>query len=123
MKQSKNINLIFINVVAASLLAGCSTPQDNKQCVDENGVVIDESNCNPDSVGYSPHYRWYYGGGLFNRGMRVNGGSYYPNNGRSYVTPSQRAISGGESVSGGSKVSSPISRGGFGTTGHSSGGE
>ena len=112
MKQSKNINLIFINVVAASLLAGCTTPPENKQCVDENGVVIDQSNCNPGSPHYNPHFRWYYGGGLFNRGSRVSGGTYTPTPGRTYASPSF----------GSGEHASPISRGGFGSSGHVSGG-
>ena len=122
MKQSKNISLIFINLVAASLLAGCSKPEEQKSCVDENGVVLDESNCTPGQASYNPHHRWYYGGGLFNPGMRVHGGGYSPMPGHSYLPPSQRSVSHSTPLSGGSKASSPISRGGFGSSGLSGGG-
>jgi len=107
MKHSKTINLIFINALAASIL-GCSSSEEVKHCVDENGVVIDESNCDQGNPHYSPHFRWYYGGGLFNRGSRVSGGGYHPLSGHSYSSPSHG--------------SSSITRGGFGSLGHVSSG-
>jgi hypothetical protein len=116
MKQSTTLNLIFINVLAASILAvSCADNSENQQCVDEEGKVVNDNNCNQNN----PHYRWYYGGGLFNHGSHVSGGRYVPLVGHSYTTPSQRST--GSSFWGGSShgTSTPsVSRGGFGSSGH-----
>ena len=124
MKHSTTLNLVFINVLAASILACTEEPAgDNKQCVDENGVVVNDTNCQQGTPSYNPHHRWYYGGGLFNHGSHVSGGGFFPLSGRSYVTPSQRSTSSGSHVStGGGSKSPSISRGGFGSSGFASGG-
>lgn len=126
MKHSTTLNLVFINVLAASILACTEEPAgDNKQCVDENGNVVSDNNCQQGTPAYNPHHRWYYGGGLFNHGSHVSGGGFIPLVGRSYATPSQRSTSSGSgshvSTGGGSKSPS-ISRGGFGSSGIGSGG-
>jgi hypothetical protein len=126
MKQSATLNLVFINVLAASILACSTKPEtENKQCVDENNNVVNEANCNQGSPSYNPHHRWYYGGGLFNHGSHVSGGGFIPLAGRSYSPPSQKSTSSHSSLWGGSSgaTKSPsVSRGGFGNSGIGSGG-
>lgn len=115
MKQSTTLNLVFINVLAASILA-CTPEPENKQCVDTNGNVVNESNC----AANNSNFRWYYGGGLFNHGSHVSGGRFIPLPGHYYSSPSQRSSS-GSSLWGGSShgTSTPsVSRGGFGSSGH-----
>jgi hypothetical protein len=103
MKRSVNVTLTILTAIA---LSACDD-QDTKHCVDENGVVQDETNCNPiGSDGgvnpvYHPGFRWYYGGnsgGIWTPGTRVSGGSYTPAPHVDYSPPS-------------------IGRGGFGGTG------
>jgi len=110
-RKSKTVTLTILAAIAAT---ACDDP-DIKHCVDENGVVQDENNCNaPEGgapVGTPPPgapvhiYHWYYGGysSPQSPGTRVTGGSYSPTPGKSYSTPS-------------------ISRGGFGGTGEGFGG-
>lgn len=137
MRKSRCVTL---TILAAFVATGCddAISPDNKQCVDENGVVQDESHCatigdidpdagvlddagqltlpDPANPGhyYVPHFRWYYfgGGGYRTPGTRIYGGGYRPSPGRSYSSP------------GGRSYSSPgsIGRGGFGSTGHGFGG-
>lgn len=107
MKSSRSIKLILMTSISSSLLA-CIPKQDNQQCVDKDGIIVDESQCNKASPHYNPMYRWYYGGGLFNHGSRATGGSFTANPSRSYV------IHGDSHFNSGSKVS----RGGFGSIGH-----
>lgn len=108
---------ITITMLAALAAAACDETQaELKHCVDENGVVQDESNCaNLDGGAPDPqhpgttgggHFFWYYGGSStpVARGTRVSGGSYTPSTGHSYSPPST------------------IGRGGFGGTGETFGG-
>jgi len=122
MRKTKAITLTMLAAIAA---AACDENQvassEVKHCVDENGVVQDESNCagvperTPDGGPIDPqhpyngtHFFWFYGGGTtYSPGTRITtgsgGGSYTPSVGKSYSPPS-------------------ISRGGFGGTGESFGG-
>lgn len=109
LKRSRNVTLTILSAIA---LAACDEQaSDIKHCVDENGVVQDESNCNPTAPDggsnpvYHPGFRWYYGGtgGVWSPGTRVSGGSYTPAPHINYSPPS-------------------IGRGGFGGTGESFGG-
>lgn len=106
MKRSKKIDLTIITLLAASFSAACNNNDDVKHCVDQNGVVVPESQCLNQGGGLGGHvmpFRWYYGGGrLFSPGSRISGGSYTPAASHSYSLPST------------------VSRGGFGTIGHSS---
>jgi len=125
MKKSKVITLGILALTAIS----CNENSDNtevKHCVDNDGVVMDESVCNvSDDAGATssfdengnpiiiprfgaPHvyYHWYYGGGYYHPltpGTRiiVSPGGFRPSIGHVYSSPST------------------FSRGGFGTTGHS----
>ena len=139
-KRTKSITLTILAAVAATACdekPAISSDEDIKHCVDQDGVVQDESKCagvpdtHHDHDGSAPHHAgggghfWYYGGGRsIAPGGRVTGGSYRPSPGRTYSPPS-RAPSfsgGGGKVGGGSSPS--IGRGGFGGTGggHAGGG-
>lgn len=116
MKRSKAVYLFILPAIA--LMACEDTPSatpardEVKHCVDENGSVVEELNCDIDAAApeqkdaSAPHtttvyrYRWYYGGNMvLSPGTRVSGGSFEPSIGRSYSSPST------------------ISRGGFGGIG------
>jgi hypothetical protein len=101
LRKTRNITLTILGSIAA---AACG--DDIKHCVDENGVVQDEENCEgPDDAGVMHQSRsgfhWYYGGysSPQPRGTKVGGGSFTPSPGHAYSPPS-------------------IGRGGFGQTGH-----
>jgi hypothetical protein len=128
MKKSK---LITLSILAATAIA-CDdqndVASDVKHCVDNDGVVVDENQCDPASdaglestlddsgapvmiLHGNSHifYHYYYGGytSPLTRGTRIiitNGGGWHPTVGHIYSTPST------------------FSRGGFGSTGHSFGG-
>ncbi len=109
LKRSRNVTLTILTAIA---LAACDEQASEiKHCVDENGVVQEESNCNPTAPDggvnstYHPGFRWYYGGysSPQSPGTRVGGGSYEPAPNVHYSPPS-------------------ISRGGFGATGEGFGG-
>jgi len=109
MKRSKKVDLTIVTLLAASFTAACNDGFDYnniKHCVDENGVVVPDAQCNGvGGGGNGTHvpFRWYYGGGrVFTPGTRVTGGSYVPSSGHTYSTPST------------------VTRGGFGSTGRSS---
>lgn len=111
MRKTQLVTLTLLTAIAA---AACD--ENVKQCVDENDVVQEDTNCaNPSDGGVvttvddagvvhtssTVHiYRWYYGSytRALPNGTRVSGGSYTPSGGVEYSTPS-------------------ISRGGFGGTG------
>lgn len=114
MKKSRSVELTILCIVAASILDACKGNVDNKTCVDKDGVVVDMSNCQTSSGNPIPGHFWYYGGRGFPIGGRVSGGSY--------AGPSNNSFWGSSRSSSGSPVSaSPISRGGFGSLGSSSG--
>lgn len=108
MKRSNKVDLTIVTLLAASFTAGCNDGFDYnniKHCVDENGVVVPDAQCNNvgggSNMGHVP-FRWYYGGGrVFTPGTRVTGGSYVPAPGRTYSAPST------------------VTRSGFGSTGRS----
>lgn len=109
MRKTKCITLTLLTTLAASL-SGCNESEEIKHCVDKDGVVVDENECN-NPVASTPHVNgtpfiaphWYYGGGYTTplvRGSRPIGGSYSPAPGKAYAPPSVG-----------------ISRGGFGSAG------
>ncbi len=130
LRRTKNISLVMLAAIAATACDETKSENPNppndevKHCVDENGVVQDESKCagapehhpmgpdggpiqsHPSSGGGGGHFFWYYGGAHTTPGSRVGGGSYHPTPGKTYSPPSSR---GGSSPS--------IGRGGFGSTG------
>lgn len=112
LKRSRNVTLTILGAIA---LAACDEQaSSSKSCVDDAGVVQDESNCNPTlpdggpNPVYHPGFRWwYYNGGSYRPGYRITpggGGSWDP----PHVTFSPSPPS--------------IGRGGFGGTGESFGG-
>lgn len=108
----------------ALLTSACDDDNDVKRCIDNaTQKVIDDKYCRPGDGGVtsvtsvtvhehasSPaiiyHPVWYYGGGGFEPGWRVYGGSTMPSVGRSYYAPSA--------------FKSGVVRGGFGTSAHAS---
>jgi hypothetical protein len=106
MKRSTQVAAPLLAAAALSLLTGCRGPQ-MQRCVDEHNNVVPDSFCKdqPNQQNSSilrPLYRYYYGGwGSYNPGTQVGGGSYTPAPGISYST----------------------TRGGFGSSFFSGGGE
>jgi hypothetical protein len=99
MKKSQSIHLAFA-LLAASMLSGCSEEKTEiRRCVGEDNIVVEDDKCeHPTYVNGHPVWFWYYGGrGGYETGSVVEGGSRNP-------TPGYRAVS-------------PVSRGGFGSTG------
>ena len=121
----KRSHKVYLTILPAIALMACEenntvpiqpANDEVKHCVDEDGGVVDESNCDLDAsvdnqnlpprpiaqypVGY--RFRWYYGGTngtVLAPGSRISGGSFEPSVGRVYSSPST------------------ISRGGFGSIG------
>ena len=126
-KRSLHVTAPLVASVAASLLTGCHHPE-MQRCVDEHNHVVDQRFCQnlpPQNAGYGggfggpgyiPMYRYYYGGGGgWNLGEPVYGGSYSSLSGHSYTTSSSVAHTSSSvgSVNGGV---SGTTRGGFGST-------
>jgi hypothetical protein len=88
-------------VVAAVVLTGCSH-DTQRNCVDQNGVVLPDSACRSTYVGSGGYYRyphWVYGGsrsGPYMRGYSATA----PSSGR-VVTPSGSVVRGGFGFFGG----------------------
>jgi hypothetical protein len=112
MRRSSYVAAPLLASAALALLTACRK-QEMQRCVDENGVVVPDSDCRNQPLeqhnggtyyhpfGGGGYYRWYYGGlGGFAAGSRVSGGGYRAMPGHAY--------------------SSTTSRGGFGST-HGSG--
>ena len=76
-----------------------------QRCVDQNGRVVGDDNCDyhPPLAGHGPYpyYRWYYGGSGYAVGQTAGAGSFQPAPG----LPAYRATS---------PEGSAIIRGGFG---------
>ena len=111
-RKSKNIKIAGLLGIAALFAASCNSDH-YKHCVDNTGKVMPDSlcNCRDDNNNYRPGYgmsylpfMWYYGSRNYGYGDYVRGGSYTPSPGVSYSSPG-------------------TSRGGFGSSSHSSGGE
>lgn len=123
-KQSLAVPLTILTAIAAAACNDANQEQGFQHCVDENGVVVDESNCSDagaarlDSQGNPvPHsgFIWYYGGTRFSPGVRVYGGGYSPRVTTIYSSP------GGHFTTG---PTVGVGRGGFGGAGigHAGGG-
>ena len=105
MRRSLKIRIAFMSAFALIAIEGCGDGV-LEHCVDENGIVVDDSLCEktgslPASPGgHVPYYHWWYGGHTA-PGTRISGGSYTP-----------PAIRGGGSIPRSSTI-----RGGFGSPG------
>lgn len=126
-KQSRDVTLFLVAACASSAIAaGCgSRRQDGWQtCVDQQGRVADERQCDSRTSGSSPFlYRWYYypyGGRPYPIGYGVPLGGTYSSEPFAGVSRAGVAPGTGRADPGGSTV-----RGGFGSTaaGRSSAGE
>jgi len=113
-KRSKNVEIGFVSFVAAAALAGCDAQQayhrDWQQCVDQNNVVVDDRYCDNYPRSYpGPYYHWLYAPRPYYRGDTVIGGYAAPR-------PSMEVARASSAPAG------PLSRGGFGSSAHGSGG-
>ncbi len=135
MKKSQNVTLTILAVAA---LAGCQNnvrELEVKRCVDDNGIMQDDRNCNnnsPNGLGRG-RYRYVYGGnGGYIPGSFVTGARETPSPGIESVDAGVLAAHG--VTSGGARVgmsshgftTAPSARGGFGAHGggaHGEGGE
>jgi len=111
MKRSTQVAAPLLASAALALLAACRKPE-MQRCVDEHNVVVADSLCgnqpgqqNNNSYhpggGYFP-YRWYYGGfGGYGLGSVVGGGGYAPLGGHSYSSSTTRGGFGSSHASGG----------------------
>ena len=118
-KRSKNVEIGFVSFVAAAALAGCDSQQayhrDWQQCVDRNNVVVEDRYCDnyqrpyPGGVYPGGYYHWLYAPRPYYRGDTVIGG---------YETPRPSM----DVARASSAPAGTISRGGFGSSAHGSGG-
>jgi hypothetical protein len=123
MKKSEAVRLGLLLSIAAAL-TGCSRSRPNivQRCVNADGTVVADHNCEQqelrDGHGVLVYpYRWYYGGSGLTPGSRVLGGSHDPPGSYNFVRPNSggRVITGGRTSSGTRSGSSV--RGVFGSTG------
>jgi hypothetical protein len=102
MRRSTQVAAPLLAAAAIAMLTGCRKPE-MKRCVDETNHVVDESHCQNlplqqnQQQSYRPGfpiypiYRYYYGGwGGYGLGSIVGGGGYAPIAGRSYSTSTSR---------------------------------
>ncbi len=73
MYKSKSLKLSVVPVVAAAFLAGCGEEeeQETAYCVDENEMVVDNSQCDDeyDRGGGGGGFFWFFAGGSIGRGL------------------------------------------------------
>ena len=113
MRKSASVPATLIIAISASLLTGCSRPREVRRCLDDRGQVLPDHVCEQpgryrSGMGgliFLGTPRFGYGGSMMG-GNRMSGFSRMPTGNADIVTPSGRTIS----------------RGGFGSTGRSSGG-
>lgn len=121
MKKSKSVKLGLLTVIAATILACNNSAQTYSQCVDGSGNVVAESQC----TSHIPGYVYYFSPSPFYYGSRVYGGGYVSHSTNItnvyHSSPSSNSGVSRSNVSGSTVTSSPVSRGGFGSTGSSSG--
>ena len=114
--SSGDVSIPFLNkmLVGLGLAAGglvvfsAITPEVPQTCVDANGNVVADSQCenastfrSSSSSGYYP-YRWHYGGSGYRIGSRPVGGSYDPPSSAVSLfrpnSPSTRGFFGGHGI-------------------------
>lgn len=69
---TKSLSLGLIPLIAAGFLAGCG--EENAYCVDNNGTVVDNQDCDDDyrTGYYGGHYWAFTGNRSYGRGDTVN---------------------------------------------------
>ncbi len=103
MKKSQSVPAVLLASVAATIIAsGCRAPvKEVRRCVDANGVVLDDKECDTTTSGtrhYGGHVypHWVYGGSGGNTiGSRAMGFRSTPSDGAHVVSSSGRTISRG----------------------------
>ena len=98
MKKSKVVTLGTVGALATAF-AGCGEDDERAYCLDENEQVVDNSECDDDRGG---SHVWFFAGGSYVRGQSLRGQS-------------------GERIAASNKAAL-ANRGGFGSTGRSTGG-
>jgi hypothetical protein len=124
------LGVAMFSVVAS--VTGCDDSTQPRRCVDGNGKVVSEEQCQNDETrryygGGPPVFFWYYGGGGgYATGSFANGGSFTPPRGYSTAphgsgggrfSTSPRGAPSGSGALGGS-----VGRGGFGGSAAAHGG-
>jgi hypothetical protein len=118
MRKSRSITLTLL-AAAAMFSVACDEKKDAQiqRCVDANGRVVGDNNCQANGAyvphGAYPYYLWYYGGRGYYPGETAQEGSFVPAADMETVRASSPAVA--EALHAG-EVSShgSISRGGFG---------
>jgi len=104
MKKSKAVPATLVASIAAIVVAGCGNSTQVRRCVDDQGNVLPDSQCQNTSTttyrrssGFYPH--WVYGGSV--SGRRVTGYSTTPSSSHDIVNSSgsviRRGFGGGSS--------------------------
>jgi hypothetical protein len=87
--HSVNVRLGLVAFVAGTMTA-CG-PSEPRRCVDANGRVVADSECDWQTTShYSGSHYWYYGGRGLSLGEAASGGSYTPRAGVSYHSSTSR---------------------------------
>jgi hypothetical protein len=101
MKKSKAVPATLVASIAAIVVAGCGNSTQVRRCVDNQGNLLPDSQCNNTTThrtgGFYPH--WVYGGAL--SGRRVTGYSNTPSSSHDIVNSNgsvvRRGFGGGSS--------------------------
>ena len=109
------VGALALTYVAVS---GNDDKYENAQCVNDQNVVVDDSNCGGSQGGYGPGGLWFFymGGSRYQYSYGSNApvgsvanGSSTPSSGKNYANGS------GKSVTSDGKTGGAVSRGGFGS--------
>lgn len=114
MKKSSQISFVIL-VSLSSMLIGCGSETEYKNCVNKDKIIVDEKHCKDEekksygSVGYVPYYHWLYTSQPHSAGSSLAGIPATTTSGKSAVSSGYGVRSSG--------ASGAISRGGFGGRG------
>jgi hypothetical protein len=102
MKKSKAVPATLVASLAAVIISGCGNQRQVRRCVDNQGNILPDIQCNSTTTyrsGFYPH--WVYGGSV--SGRRVSGYSSTPSSSADIVNSSgtvvRRGFSSGSSSS------------------------
>jgi hypothetical protein len=87
-RRSVNVRLGLVAFVASTMTA-CG-PSEPQRCVDANGVIVPDSNCETSTTTHYYGHHWYYGGRGLSIGETASGGSFTPRSGVSYHSSTSR---------------------------------
>jgi hypothetical protein len=105
MRKSRDVPLTILAALALSSTACRDQPREARNCVDAQGRIVPDSNCDHQphgGVGYIPVYRYVYGGASGgHEGDAVVGGRSSPSSGEEGVSRGGFGHGGGEGEGGG----------------------